>query len=84
MRRTKYDEVCKRYIERNCNEKGEQKTNLSKDELKGLISLKKKIRDKKLVVMATDKSNKLAITTLENYKSMGEVHTARDRKISRR
>ena len=34
--------------------------------------------------MNTDKSNKFAITDIENYKTMGEIHTRKDKKISRR
>ena len=41
--RSKYDQVCRKYIEKNCDEKGEQKQNLTKEEMRGLISLKKRI-----------------------------------------
>ena len=34
--------------------------------------------------MSTDKSNKFALTDIENYRAMGDVHTRKDRKISRR
>ena len=45
VRRSKYEQVCKKYIEEKCKENGEQKTNLIRDELKGLISLKKIIKE---------------------------------------
>ena len=84
VRREKYAQVCTEYIGKNCSNKGEQKQNLTKDELKGLIKLKKRIKEGDVLVMCTDKSNKFAITDRETYKAMGAVHTARDRKIGRR
>ena len=39
IRRSKYAQVCRDYIDKNCSEKGEQRSNLTKDELVGLISL---------------------------------------------
>ena len=71
VRRTKYEQVCNKYIGENCKDNGEQKPNLTKDEMKCLISLKKRIKEGSVVVMCTDKSNKYAITELENYKTMG-------------
>ena len=84
VRRSKYEQVCTDYIKKNFNEKGEQKSNLTKSEMKGLISLKKRIREGSIVVLSTDKSNKFALTDMETYRAMGAVHTAKDRKISRR
>ena len=46
--------------------------------------LKKKIKSGEVIVMNTDKSSKFAITTIEDYKRMGEIHTRNDKKISRR
>jgi hypothetical protein len=43
IRRSKYLEVGRKYIGENCNSRGEQRPNLSKNELRGLISLKKRI-----------------------------------------
>ena len=78
IRRSKYAQVCRDYIRKNCSEKGEQRSNLTKDELVGLISLKKKIKEGSLVIMSTDKSNKFALTDIDTYRAMGEVHTRKD------
>ena len=43
IRRAKYLEVARKYIGKNCTEKGEQRSNLTKDELKGLISIKRRM-----------------------------------------
>ena len=40
VRRSKYDQVFRDYIEKNCNEKGEQKPNLTKKEMLSLMSQK--------------------------------------------
>ena len=73
VRRDKYAHVCKEYIGQNCSKKGEQNQNLTKDELKGLIRLKKRIKEGDVIVMCTDKSNKFTITDRETYKAMGAV-----------
>ena len=50
VRRAKYAQVCKEYIGKSCSEKGEQKQNITKDELKGLIKLKKRIKEGDVIV----------------------------------
>ena len=84
IRRSKYLEVCRKYITNNCNQKGEQRSNLSKEELRGLISLKKRIKEGNLIIMNTDKSNKFGLTDIDTYRAMGRVHTSKDKKITRR
>ena len=44
------------WVKENCNCKGDQKSNLSKEEQMGLKSLKKRVADGNLVVLPTDKS----------------------------
>ena len=68
------------YMRNKCDEKGYPKSNLTKDEKVGLKELKKKIDDQELVVFKTDKSGKLSVDTVENYKSALEVHTVNDTK----
>ena len=83
IRRRKHLQVVKKYMEAHCNEKGEQIQSLSRRAQKGLKSLKKRIRDGELVVMETDKSNRFCVTDINTYRIMGEVHTGKDRKITR-
>ena len=45
-------------------------------------SLKKRIEAEEIIVMETDKSGKLAITTRETYLQLGEAHTCGDRLVS--
>ena len=83
IRRKKHLELVREYIKEKCNEDGEQVQNLSKGAQRGIKSLKKRIREGELVVLETDKSNRFCVTTIDNYRSMGEVHTKNDRKITR-
>ena len=70
----------------NCRENGDQKPNLSKKQMTGLKTIQKRTRSDEgdMVVMCTDKSSKLAVTTRENYLQMGHVHTKTDKVITRR
>ena len=56
-------------------------SNLSKDELMGLASLKKRISEGSLVVADTDKSKKFALLTREQYLESGLQHTVNDLEI---
>ena len=82
MRREVISKIYKDYRDKNCK-KDQQESNLTENERKGLESLQKRIRDKEIVVMKTDKSGKFAVTTMEIYIEMGSVHTKKDRMISR-
>ena len=81
MRREIYKKLFREIKGNICNEKGDQPSNLTEEEEKGLKTLKKRIKDEEIIVMKTDKSGKFAITDRENYIEMGKAHTARDREI---
>ena len=57
-------------------------SNLSPDELKGLKSLKRRIKAGELVVCDTDKSRRFAILSRDQYVKSGLVHTVNDLEIS--
>ena len=80
IRRRKHLEIVKKYIAENCNKHEEQVQNLSKGAQRGIKSLKKRIREGNLVVLETDKSNRFCVTDINKYRSMGEVHTRKDKK----
>ena len=63
---------------KNCNKYGAQKSNLSKGELKGLKSLKKRISDGELVVIPTDKTSNFSVMTRDTYEMAGIKHTIHD------
>ena len=56
-------------------------SNLSKEELIGLKSLKKRIADGQIVVVQTDKSKRFSVMTKQQYIESGLVHTNKDIKI---
>ena len=71
---------CKKRL---CNEKGEQTTNLTREEQRGLRKLQKRIRNHEILVIKTDKSGKLAVIDRDKYLEMGKEKCLQDRKIGR-
>ena len=57
-------------------------SNLSKDEAKGLKSLKKRIANGDLMVVDTDKSKRFSILSQSQYIESGNVHTSKDIEIA--
>ena len=83
MLRQKIMKTFRKYREKNCTEKGEQESNLTSAELKGLRKLKKRIRNREIVILKTDKSGKLAPMSREKYEKMGKEKVKNDEKIDR-
>ena len=81
IRRETYENVFKTFKEEKCTEKGEQKSNLTWSQRKGLKSLKKRTEEGEIIIMMTDKSGKFAVADVESYLEMGRVHTAKDREV---
>jgi hypothetical protein len=67
------------YIERN---KDVQMSNLTKQEKKGLRSIRKRCADKDIVVYQTDKSGRFSVDKTENYTKACETHIKDDEVIS--
>ena len=72
------------YRAKNCTEKGDQKPNLSQKEMRGLRKLRKRVQNKSIVVLKTDKSGKLTIMKRELYEKMGLENCKNDRPIRRK
>ena len=68
----------------NCNERGEQRSNLSSSELSGLKSLRKRVEEGEIVVVQTDKTGKLCIMSREAYEEAGLVHTIKDEEVGQK
>ena len=66
------------WVKKNCNCKGEQKSNLSREEQAGLKSVRKRIADGELVLLPTDKSGRFAVMSMETYVKAGMVHVKDD------
>ena len=73
------------YKEKRCNNHGfVKKNNISRAEADGLKEIKKKIKNKEMVVFCTDKSNKLAADSIRNYETALNEHTKDDTKGKKR
>ena len=80
--KNKIMEVFKKYKSVNCNKNGQQKSNLSKSEKKGLESLLKRINKGEIVPLKTDKSGKITVMGMEEYMEMGLERIKEDKEIS--
>ena len=70
--------VFSEYMAKNCNKYGAQRSNLTKGELKGLKSLKKRISEGEIVIIPTDKTSNFAVLTRATYEAAGLKHTKND------
>ena len=68
----------RKYVQEECDAKGEQKSNLTKGEELGLKSIKKRVKEGDIVVIPTDKSGNLAVMARSTYLEAGMAHTGRD------
>ena len=74
--KTEVMEIVKRFS----NEEPAQ--NLSREELSGIASLKRRCRKEDLVIMETDKSKRLSIMTKVNYIQVTDPHVVNDKVLS--
>ena len=70
-----------RYMREKCGKKGRQKSNLTLGEMRGLKSLKDRIKNGELVVLKTDKTGLFAVMTRDTYTECGLHHTRGDTKV---
>ena len=82
VRRENVHNIFKEYVKEKCKEDGEQMSNLSPSQMRGLVKLRKRIKELEIVILLTDKSGKLAVTTMESYLKMGAVHIQGDREVT--
>ena len=81
LRRQKQSQTFTEYVKDNCDEKGRQKANITKQQARGSKKLRKRIEEGELIVCQTDKSGRLCVMPMEMYVEASEVHTAGDRKV---
>ena len=72
------------YREQNCSKFGDQKTNLTEMEEKGLKMLKKRVKEKEIIVMKTDKTGKFIVIDREEYREIGENQIKDDIEVCRK
>ena len=83
LRRQKQSQIFRDYVKQNCDKKGRQKTNITKQQARGLKKLRKRIEEGKLIVCQTDKSGRLCVMPMEMYMEAGEVHSAGDMEVDK-
>ena len=84
MRREIHAWIYKNYSQERCKKDGEQKSNLTEEQQAGLTSLRKRIQEGEIIILKTDKSGKLCVSTREKYVKMGMMHASKDKKIGRK
>ena len=83
-RRAMHSKVYEEYRQRNCDKNDEQKTNLEENEARGIKKIQKRLQEKELVYLKTDKSGKGCLATVEKYRELGKEHVEKDEKIDRK
>ena len=84
VRSSKLQETFEKYVVENCNEEDEQRdNNLTKQDKVGFKLLRKRIKDKEVVIKETDKSHKFSVNSWDNYIQQGKEHVKDDRVILR-
>ena len=78
MMRQETRATMRRYMEEKCGQNGKQRSNLTRGEIAGLRSLKKRIKDGEIVILPTDKTGLFTIMTRETYTQCGLEHTKGD------
>ena len=82
-RRSLHDKIYQEYRAEKCNDKGEQENNLTWEEKKGLKSLMQRVSKGEILVMKTDKSGNMSVTTRDKYLEMGKEHVGDDEEVGR-
>ena len=69
------------YTGEKCGSRGLQKSNLTRGEMRGLRSLKKRTKEGELVILPTDKTGLFAVMSRETYLECGLKHTKGDTEV---
>ena len=80
-KKMEWSKVFTDYMDEMTDEEGVQESNLDRDEVEGLKTLKKRVAEGELVVCATDKSGRFAVMTMEDYRWAGSKHTKQDEQV---
>ena len=82
-RRNIHERIYQEYRKERCNNRGEQESNMTWEEKTGLKSLMRRVSKGELLIMKTDKSGKMSVTTREKYLEMGREHVGNDKEVER-
>ena len=82
VRMSEWMKIFSKYKTEKCDEEGQQESNLTAAQKKGMTKLRKRTKDGELIICETDKSGKLVVMSQETYLKAGYVHTAGDKEIN--
>ena len=82
MMRTELLAEYRDYVRGNCDEKGKQQSNLTREEERGLRNLKKRVKDGGITILPTDKSGRFAVMSVGEYLRAGKKHTDKDVEVN--
>ena len=80
-KKMEWSKVFTDYMDEMTDEEGVQESNLDRDEVEGLKTLKKRVAEGELVVCATDKSGRFAVMMMEDYRWAGSKYTKQDEQV---
>ena len=80
IRRDMHAKIYNQYRQEFCNKNGEQKSNLSEQEQRGLKKLQKRIQEDNLIIMKTDKRENLKPQTMRTTSGWDKNTPARIRR----
>ena len=69
--KVKLNQITEKYVR---DEKASKWSNLEKNEKEGLVSMKKKVQSQESVVFQTDKSGRLSVDSMGNYRAVSQPH----------
>ena len=64
----------KEYMREKCDKDGRQESNITKEEMRGLKQLKKRVKNEEIVVLPTNKSGRFGVMSMKNYLRAGDKH----------
>ena len=77
-RRAMHSKVYEDYRKKHCDKDDDQKTNLNENEARGIKKIQKRLQERELVYLKTDKSGKGCLATVEKYRELGKEHVEKD------
>ena len=83
MRKETHTRISEEYRRMNCDEKGRQENNLTREQQRGLKKLEKRKNNGEITITMTDKSSKMCMMRRDDYLKLGEDHVNKDRIIDR-
>ena len=78
VRSSEWSQTRTEFKAKNTNHKGDQPSNLTPQQQRGLKSILKRLKEGLIVIIETDKTGKFCIMSIEDYRKAGEVHTNKD------